>query len=101
VQLQLNNVHMKLRLKGSRETICRFHSILAHTDGDWPFVSITGMIKECDCCGGVVYRNPIVTVGMIKEAGRQAGLRTVKIKRFAPEAKCNARTNTTSSTQVN
>ena len=86
------DVHIKIRVKGTKEKIQRWHNLMFWVDTDWPFVSQTiraASVKTAVCtkCGGRVYKTPMINPGDIKKLGEQAGVK-VKIDRYALAGKC-------------
>jgi hypothetical protein len=84
--------HIRLRLKGSNQAKNEFNQLLKFCDTDWPYLNDPNEIIEdggqCTRCGGMVYHRPMLAPQDIKAAAKQAGLRKVRIDKFAPATKC-------------
>lgn len=94
-----DDVHMKLKLKGSPEKIMFFHWLMGEIDVDWPYAENRRnkhLGVKCDDCGGFIYRAPEYEPYEIKLLAKQIndhprlkGSLVVKIKMFTRLNNCN------------
>jgi hypothetical protein len=84
----INEVHVALGMKGTQESMLLFHQLAKGVDGDWPYLQKGATVPACSECGGLPYKRPLLSPHSLKRLAKQAGLRKLKIKHYAPNTTC-------------
>jgi hypothetical protein len=86
---EVRNIHVRVRIKGSKEATERFHRLVGLLDCSWPFRPGTYPREACLQCGGKGWWTPMLNATDLKALGRQMGLRKVVVEHWAPEKVCS------------
>lgn len=89
----VENIHIRLKVKGKTPKVEQFFQLMRGLDWDFPVGTgkVPGYISkryyQCGTCGGMVWDKPLIKEDQIVLAGKQCGV-LVKVKAFRPESKC-------------